>query len=852
MDVRERLTKLLQAESQSVSELQEIIAAYDQDRVVRENEALKNTLARLQSENTRLSGQFSDASAENARLRVALNEQILNERLNILKISRRKMETYFQNAENGENNRLFLLELQFKNKLQEIRAKLSDALMAEEALLKEELDQLTAKVSGTLAEKRKALAEERQQWMTELDARCQQFGDEPLDAAAVQRRLFQNNLERLLGLSWTNKLGIFLIVVATVMLVKYGYNNWFHPGPYAKGVLLLVLGLGFLGGGELLNRKQQNTFALGLVSGGIAILYITAFSSYFFLEILDLQAAALFAVLVTLGTVALSLRYNSRGIAVFGLIGGYLPFFAYVFNMDLTVTAVYIAMAYVFLLNAMLLAVSLVRKWQIVSWVGLLLSIPVMLYLISGLPRAVPSLLFVMGMFALYLAIILGYAVRFRTALAQQEIFLLALNTTVSCASAYWILSRAGWDDYRGFLAVGFALLYIGLGRLLERIVPQERLMRTIFYLTALTFVTLVVPFQFGKVWLSIGWTIEAVFLVIYGLRLDSKLMQWAGWAVLGLSYAAFVIAADSVDPMHHYRFALLTVGMAAVIAAHRPNSDGSSVISVLGRGFNLAKYFILAHILCYAVIESSEAFDAWVRPYIDWNWHLVDFYAALTCMAAAVLVCYGMHRLKLTQDRIVAGAVCVVIAVIDLVILNLATDSVFPNGAFGPASVNDPVSWITLVLLIGLLGFVFATLRKAVLAVLSRFGYNLEWYPVILAIYLIIAIIIVRRCQFFWIPSSHFVESFAMMILSLALVVYGLKQYYVYIRRFGLGLALLATAKLVFLDLSGLSSLTRIFAFFGFGVVFLAISYIYQKLESQDRRLNLTPPPQTGKEENE
>ena len=49
-----------------------------------------------------------------------------------------------------------------------------------------------------------------------------------------------------------------------------------------------------------------------------------------------------------------------------------------------------------------------------------------------------------------------------------------------------------------------------------------------------------------------------------------------------------------------------------------------------------------------------------------------------------------------------------------------------------------------------------------------------------------------------------------------------------------GLGLTLLATAKLVLLDMTYVSAGSKIVSYFVFGVILLGISYMYQKVSSK------------------
>ncbi|MFD2881480.1 DUF2339 domain-containing protein [Paenibacillus rhizoplanae] len=53
----------------------------------------------------------------------------------------------------------------------------------------------------------------------------------------------------------------------------------------------------------------------------------------------------------------------------------------------------------------------------------------------------------------------------------------------------------------------------------------------------------------------------------------------------------------------------------------------------------------------------------------------------------------------------------------------------------------------------------------------------------------------------------------------------------YLYIRRFGLALSLLATGKLLLYDLTLLNTGSKIIAYFSFGLCLLGISYLYQRI---------------------
>lgn len=90
-------------------------------------------------------------------------------------------------------------------------------------------------------------------------------------------------------------------------------------------------------------------------------------------------------------------------------------------------------------------------------------------------------------------------------------------------------------------LALIFALVYFGLARFIQQRMPQEKQTLLLFYVTSLTFVILIIPFQFGAKWLSMGWLIEGVLLVTLGHLKRFKLVERAGWGIVLLCMFTFV-----------------------------------------------------------------------------------------------------------------------------------------------------------------------------------------------------------------------------------------------------------------------------------------------------------------------
>jgi len=64
----------------------------------------------------------------------------------------------------------------------------------------------------------------------------------------------------------------------------------------------------------------------------------------------------------------------------------------------------------------------------------------------------------------------------------------------------------------------------------------------------------------------------------------------------------------------------------------------------------------------------------------------------------------------------------------------------------------------------------------------------------------------------------------------------------YSFIRRFGLGLAILAVIKLFIIDLFSLTQGFRIVSYFALGITLLAISFVYQYFSKRLERMEEVP----------
>ncbi|MCL2386683.1 MAG: DUF2339 domain-containing protein, partial [Defluviitaleaceae bacterium] len=104
----------------------------------------------------------------------------------------------------------------------------------------------------------------------------------------------------------------------------------------------------------------------------------------------------------------------------------------------------------------------------------------------------------------------------------------------------------------------------------------------------------------------------------------------------------------------------------------------------------------------------------------------------------------------------------------------------------------------------------------------------GLAFVPVVFSVYTLVTLTQILLMHYGFSFSSMWL-SFIYVAAAFACIVFGFSKRYIFMRRFGLGLALLSVTKLFIIDLYWLTTGWRILSYFVLGAVLLSISFVYQ-----------------------
>jgi uncharacterized membrane protein len=312
------------------------------------------------------------------------------------------------------------------------------------------------------------------------------------------------------------RIGILILFFGVAFLLKYAAENSRIPiefrfmGAAAGGLVLLVFGWRL--------RLKKQIYALLLQGGGIGVIYITIFAAF---RIADLLPPALtFSLLVFFCafTVALAILQDSRALAIYAVLGGFLaPFLAS------TGSGNYIALfSYYSVLNAAVFAVAWFRAWRSLNLLGFIFTFGVfVLWAVFDYrdEYLYPAMGFLLLFFLMYSLIGVLYALRQPEHLTGLVDGTMVFGTPV-IASGLLMLMLHNYDYGIAGASAGMGFYYILLARYAWRHVGEDfRLLAEAMLAIGVVFATLAIPYALEGHWSSAAWALEAAGILWVSIR---------------------------------------------------------------------------------------------------------------------------------------------------------------------------------------------------------------------------------------------------------------------------------------------------------------------------------------------
>ena len=312
------------------------------------------------------------------------------------------------------------------------------------------------------------------------------------------------------------RIGLLILFFGVAFLLKYAAENSSIPleirfmGAALGGLALLVFGWRL--------RLRKRVYALLLQGGGIGVIYITIFAAFQLADLLPSTLTFVLLVFFAAFTVALAVLQDSRALAIYAVVGGFLaPFLASSGSGN------YIGLfSYYAVLNAAVLAVAWFRAWRALNLVGFLFTFVVfILWMVTDYRDAYlyPATAFLLLFFLMYSLIGVLYAWRQPQHLVGLVDGSLVFGTPVVVSGLLMVMLRQ--YDY-GIAAASAAMgfYYLLLARFAWRRVGEDfRLLAEAMLAIGVVFATLAIPYALDGHWSSAAWALEAAGILWVSIR---------------------------------------------------------------------------------------------------------------------------------------------------------------------------------------------------------------------------------------------------------------------------------------------------------------------------------------------
>ena len=362
-----------------------------------------------------------------------------------------------------------------------------------------------------------------------------------------------SDLEKIIGESWINKIGILIVVIGVAIGAKYSIENELIS-PLTRIILGYLVGIGLLGFGIKLKPKFEGYSAV-LVSGAISIFYFITYFAYSFYDLIPQALAFVMMLIFTAFTVFTAIKYNRVVIAHIGLIGAY----AVPFLLSSGSGRVDILFSYMLIINLGILFISIKKDWKSLHYSAFFFT-----WMIYGSWFADKSfdsnlqgyealgLGFATAFFLVFYGVSLFNNIISKEKLDKVNIILILLNSFIYFGFGFGIFNgHSILDSYLGLFTLFNAVIHFAV---LFFIKSKKLADSTLFYSTlgmVFTFITIAIPIQLDGNWVTLMWTAQGAILFWLGKTKKISIYEKISLPILGLAFLSFL------EDWSRYRYAV-------------------------------------------------------------------------------------------------------------------------------------------------------------------------------------------------------------------------------------------------------------------------------------------------------
>ena len=789
------------------------LKAFHEKVKIREEE-----IGRLKNSNAVLIEELKEAKKVRRNGEIDKFQNILAEKMNV-------------ELESGVTRKLSNYAEEMKRKVKMLERNLSCEFSDEADSLRDELKKIDGKIGDFLEKSNRKTFENK----IFLQEESSVFHNKIKEETALKEGefLFEREkkrfvFEKLIGLKGFNFLGIISIFLGVFLVFRTQFAK-ILANNYVKSSASYLLGMFFLFAGEKFYQKNKKHFAVGLIGGGIGILYLTTLLSTLYLKLYPMTAGLFISVILTGLVVILSLRYDSQIIGVLSLIGGYLPYGAYIW-VNKSNVQIYYVLAYSLILQGIVLGVSWKKDWiysKIFGFVtGVVNMTGLVYYLNYSIHDKITAFFYIVIFTTAYSFIFLNSHKKENRQSNIIDYIFLSLNLIIKFSLIYSLFDKTTPSWLKAVLVGTVGIIYGFFGDRLK-----DNKVAKIFYIVALGSFILIIPLIVPEEFVVVAWGAETALLYFFYRKYKNKEMRYGTIAIYLVSLVSNLIVREEKYLLVYIQD-LMIISFSFVLYFLIKQKSYKTEVRILNGVF---KYLIFAYSIFFINKVVSDA----VTSFEAINYGKDVLFGILLSLFTLRLVTYKIKKL---QDSF-SLKFLVIIEIIYLLFINMINFILYISGwSWNVQEEKIPISYLlSLILLIFVNLYLFIVAKNDIHLCFFRKNEKKPLWILGESIYfLCVANIILRIYEHsgVLILGAGLALDIVGLLLCGYLVWKGFRVPNRNVRRIGLGIGIFFVAKSFLWDFLRFDNSYKLIAYFSMGAILIGTSYIYQtalkKLEQE------------------
>ena len=821
------------------SEIESIIANIKNEAGISREKELLEENERLSKDLKAFHEKMKDREEEIGRLKNS-NAVLIEELKEAKKVRRNGEIDKFQNIlaekmnvelESGVTRRLSNYAEEMKRKVKMLERNLSCEFSDEADSLRDELKKIDGKIGDFLEKSNRKTFENK----VFLQEESSVFHNKIKEETALKEGefLFEREkkrfvFEKLIGLKGFNFLGIISIFLGVFLVFRTQFAK-ILANNYVKSSASYLLGMFFLFAGEKFYQKNKKHFAVGLIGGGIGILYLTTLLSTLYLKLYPMTAGLFISVILTGLVVILSLRYDSQIIGVLSLIGGYLPYGAYIW-VNRSNVQIYYVLAYSLILQGIVLGVSWKKDWiysKIFGFVtGVVNMTGLIYYLNHSIHDKITAFFYIVIFTTAYSFIFLNSHKKENRQSNIIDYIFLSLNLIIKFSLIYSLFDKTTPSWLKAVLVGTVGIIYGFFGDRLK-----DNKVAKIFYIVALGSFILIIPLIVPEEFVVVAWGAETALLYFFYKKYKNKEMRYGTIAIYLVSLVSNLIVREEKYLLVYIQD-LMIISFSFVLYFLIKQKSYKTEVRILNGIF---KYLIFAYSIFFI---NKVVFDV-VTSFETINYGKDVLFGVLFSLFILRTVTYKIKKL---QDSF-SLRFLVIIEIIYLLFINMINFILYISGwSWNIQEEKIPISYpLSLILLIFVNFYLFMVAKNDIhLCFFKKNEKKPLWILGESIYFLCVANIILRIYEHsgVLILGAGLALDIVGLLLCGYLVWKGFRVPNRNVRRIGLGIGIFFVAKSFLWDFLRFDNSYKLIAYFSMGAILIGTSYIYQtalkKLEQE------------------